>query len=255
LHFGAVDWETKVSVNGKQLDIHRGGYDAFGFDITDALKPAGVQEMTVEVFDPTNDGGQPRGKQTLHPGGIMYTPTSGIWQTVWLEPVAPTHVESLRIVPDVDQGAVRVTVAAAAGKDDGNLQAAVEVYDGQTKVGSASGPANQELVIKIPQVKLWSPDSPFLYDLKVTASGQRLTDHADTVTSYFGMRKIALGKDEQGVTRLLLNGKFVLQVGPLDQGFDRSLKFGEIEMGMGVDEHKDSRPQLRRKTVRIKRYH
>ena len=219
LHFGAVDWETKVSLNGKQLGMHRGGYDAFSFDVTAALKADGAQELTVEVFDPTSDGGQPRGKQTLHPGGIMYTPTSGIWQTVWLEPVAPTHVESLRIVPDVDQSAVRVTVVAVPGKDDGNLTAAVEVYDGPTKVGSASGLANQELVVKIPQAKLWSPDSAFLYDLKVTASGQRLTDHADTVTGYFGMRKIALGKDEQGVTRLMLNGKFVFQVGPLDQGF------------------------------------
>ena len=102
LHFGAVDWEAKVSVNGKELGRHRGGYDDFSFDVTDALKTSGQQEITVEVFDPTDAGAQPRGKQVLHPGGIMYTPTSGIWQTVWLEPVARTHVESLLLVPDVD---------------------------------------------------------------------------------------------------------------------------------------------------------
>ena len=219
LHFGAVDWEAKVTVNGQELGVHRGGYDDFSFDITATLKTTGAQEITVEVFDPTSDGGQPRGKQTLKPGGIMYTPTSGIWQTVWLEAVPATHITSLKIVPDVDQGTVRITVLAVAGKDDGNLQASVDVYDGQTKIGSAKGWAGDELTVKIPSAKLWSPDTPFLYDLKVRTSGQRLTLQADAVTSYFGMRKIALGKDEKGITRPMLNGKFVFQVGPLDQGF------------------------------------
>ncbi|KAB2641736.1 MAG: glycoside hydrolase family 2 [Verrucomicrobia bacterium] len=219
LHFGAVDWQTKVSLNGKELGIHRGGYDGFSFDVTSALKAQGQQEMTVEVFDPTDLGGQARGKQKLKPGSIMYTSTTGIWQTVWLEPVAPTHIESLKIVPDVDQGCVRIKVAAVAGKDDGQLQAAVEVYDGPTKIGSANGLADEEIVVKIPRAKLWSPDAPFLYDLKVTASGQHSAPHADAVTSYFGMRKIALGKDDKGVTRMLFNGQPVFQVGPLDQGF------------------------------------
>ena len=219
LHFGAVDWETKVSINGKAIGAHRGGYDPFDFDITDKLKPEGSQEIAVEVSDPTNLGGQARGKQTLKPGGIMYTPTSGIWQTVWLEPVMPTHIESLKIVPDVDKGIVRVKVMAIAGKGDGNLQATVVVSSGQTKIGTASGGAADELTVKIPDVKLWSPDSPFLYDLKVTVSGQRLTPQADEVTSYFGMRKIALAKDWNGVTRINLNNKPVFEVGPLDQGF------------------------------------
>ena len=117
LHFGAVDWETKVSLNGKELGVHRGGYDAFSFDITDALKTEGAQEITVEVFDPTNLGGQPRGKQKLKPGSIMYTPTTGIWQTVWLEPVAATHIESLKIVPDVDRRCVRINGVPARGTD------------------------------------------------------------------------------------------------------------------------------------------
>ena len=219
LHFAAVDWETKVTLNGKELGVHRGGYDAFSYNITDALKTEGAQEITVEVFDPTDLGGQPRGKQKLKPGSIMYTPTTGIWQTVWLEPVVPTHIESLRIVPDVDQGCVRVKVAAVAGKDDGNLLAIVEVYDGQTKIGEAKGWAAEELVVRIPEAKLWSPETPFLYDLKITASGQRTALDVDAVTSYFGMRKIALGKDDKGVTRMMLNGKCVFQVGPLDKGF------------------------------------
>jgi len=219
LHFGAVDWETTVSLNGRKLGVHRGGYDAFSFDITEALKQEGTQEITVEVFDPTDLGGQPRGKQKLKPGSIMYTPTTGIWQTVWLEPVPGTHIESLKIVPEVDQGSVRIKVAAVAGKDDGNLLAYAEVYDGQTKVGEAKGWASEELVVKIPNAKLWSPETPFLYNLKITSSGQRMSRQVDSVTSYFGMRKIALGKDDQGVTRMMINGKPVFQVGPLDQGF------------------------------------
>ena len=210
LHFGAVDWEAKVSVNGKELGVHRGGYDDFSFDITDALKTSGEQEIAVEVFDPTDAGSQPRGKQVLHPGGIMYTPTSGIWQTVWLEPVAETHIESLLLVPDVDAGCLRLTVGGT-----GTVEAVAS--DGGRQVAQVSGDAGAELKLAIPDPKLWSPDSPHLYDLRVSLKSGGKT--VDEVTSYFGMRKIALGKDEQGVTRLMLNGKFVFQVGPLDQGF------------------------------------
>ena len=210
LHFGAVDWETKVSVNGKDLGVHRGGYDTFSFDITDALKAEGKQEITVEVLDPTNAGGQPRGKQTLYPGGIMYTPTSGIWQTVWLEPVAKAHIVSLKLVPDLDSGLLRLTV-------DGIGPVEAVASNGGQPVATVSGPAGSELKLAIPDPKLWSPDSPHLYDLSVTLkSGDTVVD---SVTSYFGMRKIALGKDEKGITRPMLNGKFIFQVGPLDQGF------------------------------------
>ncbi|MCX6875259.1 MAG: beta-galactosidase [Verrucomicrobia bacterium] len=219
LHFGAVDWEATVYLNGKRLGVHRGGYDGFSFDVTDALKKDGGNELAVAVWDPTFEGGYPRGKQIDKPGGIWYTPCSGIWQTVWLEPVAATHIEALRVVPDVDQGAVRVTVTCVPAKDDGNLQAAVEVYDGLTKIGSASAWASQELVVKIPDVKLWSPDTPFLYNLKVTSSGQRPTMQSDEVTSYFGMRKVSIGPDQDGITRILLNNQFVLHQGVLDQGF------------------------------------
>ena len=219
LHFGAVDWEATVFLNGKQLGVHQGGYDEFSFDVTDALKSEGMNELVVAVWDPTFQGGYPRGKQIDKPAGIYYTPCTGIWQTVWLEPVVETHIKSLRIVPDIDQGVVRITVTAVAGKNDGNLQAAVEVYDGQTKIGSASGWASQELVVKIPDAKLWSPDSPFLYNLQVTSFGQRITQESDVVTSYFGMRKVSIGPDKDGITRILLNNKFVLHNGVLDQGF------------------------------------
>lgn len=210
LHFGAVDWESKVTLNGKELGVHRGGYDAFSFDITEALKGEGAQEITVEVFDPTDLGGQPRGKQKLKPGSIMYTATTGIWQTVWLEPVPPSHIESLKIVPDVDESCLRLTVVGSGSVE------AVASEDGKD-IAQVTGQAGSELKLSIPNPKLWSPDSPHLYDLRVSLKSGDKT--VDSVTSYFGMRKIALGKDDKGVTRMMLNGKPVFQVGPLDQGF------------------------------------
>jgi len=233
LHFGAVDWETKVSVNGKQYDVHRGGYDSFSFDITDSLKPEGAQEITVEVFDPTNDGGYPRGKQTLTPHGIMYTPTSGIWQTVWLEPVASSYISSLKIMPDLDGRCVRVTANVEGG--NGSLAVTVIVRDGSSEVARGTGTEGKEIVIPVKEPKPWLPDNPHLYSLDVV-----LGKDMDVVDSYFGMRKIALGKDEKGITRPMLNGKFVFQVGPLDQGFwpdgiytaptDEALRWDVVEM-------------------------
>ena len=219
LHFGAVDWEATVDLNGRKLGVHRGGYDGFSFDVTDALRKDGANELVVAVWDPTVEGGYPRGKQVDKPTNIWYTPCTGIWQTVWIEPVPPTNIESLKIVSDLEQGAVRIKVNAVPGPDYGNLIAVVEVYDGKTKVGSASGWAAEEIVVKIPNAKPWSPDSPFLYTLHVTTSGQRMTRQVDSVESYFGMRKVSLGKDREGITRILLNNQFVLHNGVLDQGY------------------------------------
>ena len=189
LHFGAVDWEAKVSVKGKQLGVHKGGYDPFSFDITQSRKANGENVITVEVTDPTNKGGQPRGKQTLTPDSIMYTPTSGIWQTVWLEPVKRDHIESLKLVPNVNVSCLRLTVAGT-----GTVE--IVASDNSKKVAQITGLAGSELRLAIPNPKLWSPDSPHLYDLKVTLkSGKKVVDQ---VTSYFGMRKISLGKDEKG---------------------------------------------------------
>jgi len=212
LHFGAVDWESVVWVNGKEVGTHRGGYDAFSYDITDALKPAGDQEIVVAVWDPTDAGFQPRGKQVRNPHGIWYTPVSGIWQTAWLEPVPATHISRLRITPDVDQQKVRITVEVAG--NPGGLNITVEVKEGRKSLAVKSGAPGQEIAVPIANPKLWSPDTPFLYDLEVM-----LGKNQDRVSSYFGMRKIALGKDEKGILRLMLNNQPLFQFGPLDQGF------------------------------------
>ncbi|NIA28599.1 MAG: glycoside hydrolase family 2 [Actinobacteria bacterium] len=216
LHFGAVDWEIIVYVNGKTVGTHRGGYDPFSFDITNALQKDGPQELIVSVWDPTNKGGQPVGKQTTTPGGIWYTPTSGIWQTVWLEPVAETFIERFFVTPDVDKKCLKLTVNTG-GANAGSLVYAVALADGKT-VGEASAKPDETFKINLADVKLWSPASPYLYDLKIILkddSGAVL----DSIKSYFAMRKIAVGKDKKGITRLMLNGKFVFQLGPLDQGF------------------------------------
>ncbi|MCX5685628.1 MAG: glycoside hydrolase family 2 [Planctomycetota bacterium] len=214
LHFGAIDWDAIVTVNGKQLAEHKGGYDPFSVDITDALKDAGPQELVVNVYDPTNSGSQPRGKQVHKPGGIMYTPTSGIWQTVWLEPVPATRIAGMIQVPDVDAKCLRLTVIAAG---DTAAEVTAVATDGDKEVGKAAGKAGEEIRIPVPDAKLWGPDSPFLYGLKIEMrSGGKVVD---AVESYFGMRKIAVAKDDKGVNRLMLNGKFVFQVGFLDQGF------------------------------------
>ena len=215
LHFGAVDWETKVFVNGKAVGQHRGGYDPFFFDITGALRPDGPQEIVVGVYDPSDAGEQPRGKQVLKPRGIWYTPTTGIWQTVWLEPVGTEHISAMVLVPDVDSSTIRLTAMTADGSTASTVR--VEVFDGAKKIGQAEGRIGAEISLPIKSPKLWSPETPFLYDLKI-----RLMEkgrQVDEVKSYFGMRKIELGRDEHGVNRILLNGKFVMQVGPLDQGF------------------------------------
>ena len=137
LHFGAVDWEATVWVNGKEIGSHRGGYDAFTFDITDALKKDGEQELIVGVWDPTDAGTQPRGKQVRKPGGIFYTPTTGIWQTVWLEPVPKAHIDRLKIVPDLDRKQVHVTIVDSGPAVGDRIS--VRVLDGKEVVASARG--------------------------------------------------------------------------------------------------------------------
>ncbi len=217
LHFGAVDWEATVYVNGRELGTHRGGYDGFCFDMTEALRPAGPQEIIVRVFDPTDQGDQPRGKQVLKPGGIWYTPTTGIWQTVWLEPVPAARIDRLVVVPDVDASALRLTVKGVGAQ--GHTVEAVALGEGR-EVARTRGPLDTALTLAIPRtsLKLWSPASPFLYDLVVTLR-DGMGRKVDEVASYFGMRKIDLARDSQGHMRMRLNNEFVFQIGPLDQGF------------------------------------
>ena len=215
LHFGAVDWEATVYVNGKKIGSHRGGYDPFSFDITDALKKDAPQELIVGVYDPTNGGPQPRGKQVRKPGGIYYTPTTGIWQTVWLEPVAAVHIESLKIVPDVDTGRVWVSArisSAALARHELRVTALIK--------GKAIANSRKSLytALDVGKDHLWSPDVPHLYDL--TAELVQDGKVIDRVESYFGMRKIEVKPVEKGgPPRILLNGKSIFQMGVLDQGF------------------------------------
>lgn len=214
LHFGAVDWETRVRVNGQDVGSHRGGYDPFSFDISRFLREEGDQEVSVEVQDPSDTSWQPRGKQVLKPGGIFYTPTSGIWQTVWLEPVESASIESMRITPDVANGIVRIEPSLRGGASVVWAQA----FDGTRSVARQEVKAGQPIVLRIPRAKLWSPDRPFLYTLKLGVR-DREGRETDAVESYFGMRSIAVGPDAKGVPRLLLNGKPLFQIGLLDQGF------------------------------------
>jgi len=210
LNFQAVDWEATVWVNGKKIGSHRGGYDPFTFDITDALKD-GENSIVVRVWDPTDRGYQPRGKQVLKPRGIWYTAVTGIWQTVWLEPVAESYIRALRITPDVDKREVRIQVKA----EGASPRTVFRARSGE--LIARRGKDRNELVISIPTPKLWSPDTPYLYNLTVTMlQGAR---EVDEVHSYFGMRKIEVCKDESGINRLCLNGKPVFMYGPLDQGW------------------------------------
>ncbi len=201
LHLDAVDWESTVYVNGERAGTHKGGYDRFTVDVTDALKRRGPQELVVGVSDPSDRGAQAIGKQRLDPGGIWYTTVSGIWQPVWLEPVPDDAIERVDTVPDVAGEALRVTVRGSSGT------AVVTARDGGRVVGRVTGKVGAELRLPVPDPKLWSPDDPFLYDLTVRV-------RRDEVKSYFGMRTVAVQDN-----RMTLNGEPVFQIGPLDQGF------------------------------------
>lgn len=251
LNFGAVDRKATVYVNGQRVGQHSGGYDAFSFDITPYLCSGGSNQLVVGAFDPTT-GEDMLGKQTLNPGGIFYTPSSGIWQTVWLEPVAAAHITRLDMTPDLPNNRLRVIVHGSSL--GGHTIEAVASAAG-TQVGNATGSAGAEFTIPVPNARLWSPDDPFLYDLKVRV---RSSNGAvvEEVGSYFGMRSITVGTID-GVPRPLLNGKFVFQYGPLDQGFwpdglytaptDEALKFdlqATKDLGMNmVRKHIKVEPQ------------
>lgn len=225
INFGAVDRVANVYVNGTRVGFHDGGFAAFSFDITDHLKP-GSNELVVSAFDPSTGDGM-LGKQSLKPGGIFYTPSSGIWQTVWLEPVGAAHIARLDLTPDVAKQRLQLIVRADAHAD----VEAVALRDGKP-VGRVTGKPGTELHLSVPKPRLWSPDDPFLYELQVTL--RRDGQVIDRVDSYFGMRSMAIGV-VAGVPRPLLNGQFVFQFGPLDQGFwpdglltaptDEALKF------------------------------
>jgi beta-galactosidase/beta-glucuronidase len=232
LHFDAVSWQAIVFINGQQVGMHRGDYDGFAVDVTDAAKN-GTFDLTVQVADPidTPAGGQPRGKQASTSHGIYYTASTGIWRTVWIEPVGQAYIDHLVMKPDVDNNALQLTVVGG-NTDPFDRVEAIASSQGK-EVGRVEGPVGSEMTLPVPSAHLWDFSDPFLYDLKVTlfhGVGQ-----SDAVTSYFGMRKVSVAKDAAGILRPMINNKFVFQVGVLDQGYwpgglytaptDEALKF------------------------------
>ncbi len=216
LHFGAVDFHASVYVNGQLAGEHKGGYTPFSFDVTDLLADGGEQELAVSVWDPTDTWTQARGKQVSEPSGIWYTSVTGIWQTVWLEPVPSAgSIEGLEVEADREAGAAALTVRTRG--DCADCEVRLTAYLGDTAVAEAAGNAATALQIEPSDLQLWTPDTPVLYDLDIVLlQGDQTLDRA---SSYFAIRDIALGQDERGFTRLLLNGEPIFMFGPLDQGW------------------------------------
>jgi beta-galactosidase/beta-glucuronidase len=214
LHFGAVDWRSEIYINGNKIAMHEGGYDPFTVDITHSLKKGSKQRLSVRVWDPTDEGPQPHGKQVINPRGIWYTPVTGIWQTVWLETVPETYIEYTKQIPDLDNKTLTVNTSVQ------NLQPGDEInvsaWKGNEKIAEKSS-RDTVVALAIPNPDTWSPSHPFLYDLKLTV--MRKGKVVDEVKSYFAMRKISIAPDKNGIQKMMLNNKFLFEFGPLDQGW------------------------------------
>jgi len=215
LHFGAIDWESTIFINNKEIGTHKGGYSSFYFDISDYIETEKDNDLTISVWDPTNKRTQERGKQVLNPGGIYYSAVSGIWQTVWLEPVSKTFIRYIQIIPYIDEETLTLSF------DVDNLQANdyfhIEVRDIDNLVVSFQQEFNPNIQLKIPSPKLWTPKDPFLYNLTIKLVRNNII--IDEIESYFGMRKIELGEPKNGVRQIELNNKPIFQYGTLDQGY------------------------------------
>lgn len=214
LHFGAVDWKAEVYLNNIKIGTHTGGYTPFYFDVTPFLT-SGNQKLVVKVWDPTSDSSIPRGKQVTNPHGIWYTPVSGIWQTVWLEPVNNKHIVGVTPIADVDNNNLKVKVCTEHTEASDIVE--VKLKDNNKVIASVKGAAGQTLEIAIPNAKLWSPESPFLYDLDVALIERG--KQVDKVSSYAAMRKVSKKRDANGIIRMQLNNKDIFHFGPLDQGW------------------------------------
>ena len=209
LNFGAVDWKADIWVNDIKVGQHTGGFTPFSLDITAALATKGDNKLVVKVWDPTDRGPQPRGKQVNRPEGIWYTAVTGIWQTVWMEPVAERHITNVRTTSDIDRKKLTVDVTTSTSCPS-------EV--GKQLVATGKGLNGQTIDIQMPaDAKLWSPASPTLYSMQIALlSNGKVTDKVD---SYTAMRKYSTRRDKDGIVRLQLNNEDVFQFGPLDQGW------------------------------------
>ena len=235
LHFGAVDWESELWINDKKVGIHKGGYDPFSFNITTYLKKGKNQKIELRVWDPTDEGFQPRGKQVKNPRGIWYTPVSGIWQTVWMEPLNSKHISKLYTTTNIDIPSVTIKTFTSYNSENDFLE--LTITDSDKIISKIQQKFDSEIKIAINQPKLWTPENPFLYDLEINliSKGKII----DVVKTYFGMRKISIRKDINGTKRLHLNNKQYFQFGTLDQGWwpdglytapsDDALKFDIIK--------------------------
>ncbi len=211
LNFGAVDWKAEVYVDGQKAGEHTGGYTPFSMDITDFLAKGKKHELKVKVTDKTDKWFQPRGKQVSEPGGIWYTAVTGIWQTVWMEPVAASYVKSYLADADIDNGVLNVKADAVLA--EGDVCEVVLFADG-APVAKAEG---TDVALAVPEMKLWSPSDPYLYglEIKVVRDG----GDVDAVKGYAAMRKISYARGEDGHNRMYLNNEPLFQFGPLDQGW------------------------------------
>lgn len=215
LHFGAVDWQARIFINGKFAGQHEGGYDPFTLDITSTLKNGPLQEIEIRVWDPTDEGPQPRGKQVKSPHSIWYTPVTGIWQTVWLEGVNKTYIGATGQTPDIDAGILKVVTHILNAQPGDKVR--ISAFQGTVLVAQQELPAGDSVRLKIPTPHLWSPADPFLYGLHISLL--RKGKITDAVESYFAMRSISLGADKNGVQRMQLNHRSLFEFGPLDQGW------------------------------------
>ncbi|WP_102408197.1 glycoside hydrolase family 2 protein [Parabacteroides bouchesdurhonensis] len=215
LNFGAVDWKADVYVNDILIGSHKGGFTPFSFNISPYLNGSNNQKLVVRVWDPSDKGYQPRGKQVSNPESIWYTPVTGIWQTVWLEPVATNHIKSVKSIPNIDNNSMSVTVATSVECPAGIVE--VKLLDKGNVIASAKGVQGEELRLAVQNPTLWSPATPYLYDMKVSLSknGKVL----DEVKSYTAFRKISSKRDANGIMRMQLNNQDLFQFGPLDQGW------------------------------------
>lgn len=215
LNFGAVDWKADVFVNDILIGSHQGGFTPFSFNITPYLTGKSNQKLVVRVWDPSDRGYQPRGKQTSNPEGIWYTPVTGIWQTVWLEPVATNHITSVKSIPNIDNGTMNVTVGTSQPCNTAVVE--VKLLDKGQVVASAKGIQGKELRLAVQNPTLWDTSNPYLYDMKVSLTKDGKV--VDDVKSYTAFRKISSKRDANGIMRMQLNNKNLFQYGPLDQGW------------------------------------